>query len=158
MRALILYDSAYGNTEKIAQAIAHAMAPKYKADAVPIWDANVTDLITSDLIVVGSPTQGGRPTAALQRYLTNLPVNILNGTRVAAFDTRFGPDHGFMLWQLTKILGFAATRIAKLLKTKRGTLVAPPKGFIVKDKEGPLQKGEIEQAERWAKNLVHHTA
>ncbi|HKX72465.1 MAG TPA: flavodoxin family protein [Candidatus Saccharimonadales bacterium] len=157
MKALILYDSTYGNTEKVAQAMAKAMPSIYQVDVLPLKDTHITDIITSDLIIVGSPTQAGRPTVALQHYLANLPTNVLGGIRVAAFDTRFEPaNHGFWLRKLMRFIGFAANPIAKLLQSKHGTLVVPPEGFIVQDKTGPLKQGELKRAEFWAKDVAQH--
>jgi flavodoxin I len=150
---LIVYDSAYGNTQKIAEAMARAMPGQ--ANAVHLSKVHRSDLNSLDLLIVGSPTQGGRPTPVLQGFLDQLPANSLANTRVAAFDTRFAiRDHGFGLRVLMKTIGFAAGRIAKSLKSKGGHLVAPPEGFIVKDKAGPLKPGETERAATWAKTFA----
>jgi flavodoxin I len=152
MKALVLYDSTYGNTEALARAMGVALGD---AEVVAISDAAPADLGKSDLLIVGSPTQGGRPTAALTAFLGSVPTLGLDGTPVAAFDTRFASNaHGFGLRLLMKVIGFAAPRIARTLKTKGGRLAAPPEGFIVEAKEGPLKPGELERAADWARSLV----
>jgi hypothetical protein len=53
-----------------------------------------------------------------------------------------------------KIIGYAAPRIAGGLQAKGGRLAAPPEGFFVQEKEGPLKQGELERAASWAKSLA----
>jgi flavodoxin len=150
MKTLIVYDSAYGNTERIAQAIAAAL----DARSIRAADAGSAELLGVDLLVVGSPTQGGRPTKALTGFLNQLPRDALTGKAVAAFDTRIAaPAQGLPLRLLMRLIGFAAPRIAAGLKTKGGQLISAPEGFIVQGTEGPLAAGELERATAWARQL-----
>jgi len=154
MDMLILYDSAYGNTEKIAQAMARAVTRPDSARVFLVRDPSLPDIQAADIIIVGSPTQGGRPTEDIQNYLNNLPPDVLVNKLVAAFDTRFGiNEHGFGLKLLMKTIGFAAPRIAASLKAKGGRLVIAPEGFIVEDKEGPLRAHEVERAASWIQKI-----
>jgi len=108
-----------------------------------------------DLLIVGSPTQGFRATKPIQRFIEGVPAHALKGTDVAAFDTRIpASDVGAGLRLLMKMGGYAAPRIANALKKKGGNLAAPPEGFFVKDKEGPLKEGEAERAADWAKGIL----
>lgn len=66
MKALIIYDSVYGNTEKIARAIAGAMTPSDGVKVLRAGEADPLELESIDLLIVGSPTHGGRPTPAIQ--------------------------------------------------------------------------------------------
>ena len=102
---------------------------------------------TYDLLIVGSPTHGGRPTDAIQDLLNKVPASALQGTNVAAFDTRLSTK-----W--VRIFGYAAPRIAGKLKKKGGILIGTPEGFFVKGTEGPLTEGELERAAGWAKEIV----
>jgi flavodoxin len=147
MKALIVYDSVYGNTEKIARAIAGALTPSGEVKVLRAGEVNPSELESVDLIVVGSPTQGGRPTLAIKEFLNQVPERAIKGVNVAAFDTRFST-------KLVAIFGYAAGKIAGSLKTKGGTLVLPPEAFFVKGKEGPLKEGELERAAGWAKGLL----
>ena len=147
MKALIVYDSVYGNTEKIARAIAGALTPSAEVKVLRPGEVNPSDLESLDLLVVGSPTQGGRPTPAIQDFLNKVPERAIKGVNVAAFDTRFST-------KLVGIFGYAAGKIASSLKRNGGTLVLPPEAFFVKSKEGPLKEGELERAAGWAKGLL----
>lgn len=152
MKTVILYDSIYGNTEKIAKAIGDAVTGECKI--LNIRKAKFSELANVDLLIVGSPVHGGRPTPALDEFLKNIPQNFVKGVKVAAFDTRFSPeDHGIGLKILMNIIRYASVRIAKVLTKKGGVLVIKPEGFVVENKEGPLKKGEIERATKWAKEV-----
>jgi len=145
MKALIVYDSVYGNTEKIARSIGSAITGDVKV--LRAAEVNPSELESVDLLIVGSPTHGGRQTPAIQDFLNKVTKPVIKGISVAAFDTRFST-------RLVKIFGYAAGRIAGSLKRKGGTLVASPEGFFVKSKEGPLKEGELERAASWAKEIA----
>jgi flavodoxin len=145
MKTLIVYDSVYGNTEKIAKAIGDAITGEVRV--LRVGEVNSSELKAFDLLIVGSPTQGGRPTQAIQDFLNKAPVSAFEGTNVAAFDTRIST-------RLVRIFGYAAGRIAGSLKRKGGTLIVSPEGFFVKGTKGPLKEGELERAASWAKEIV----
>ena len=145
MKALIVYDSVYGNTERIARAIAEAIAPSGEGKALRAGEANLSELESLDLLIVGSPTHGGRPTAAVQDFLNKVPK--LQDINVAAFDTR-------ITTKFVKVFGYAAGRIANNLKKKGGILIASPEGFFVTGGQGPLKEGELERAAAWAKGIL----
>jgi len=147
MKALIVYDSVYGNTEKIARAIAEAITPSYEVKVLQAGEANPSELASIDLLIVGSPTHAGRPTPAIQDLLNKVPKLSLKGINVAAFDTRIST-------KLVGVFGYAAGRIAGNLKRKGGTLIASPVGFFVTGGKGPLKEGELERAAGWAKGIL----
>ena len=152
MKALIIYDSMYGNTEKIAQAIGHGLTGE--VTVARVGNVNVSELKTFDLLIVGSPVHGGRATPVIDAFLKQIPAHSLEGVRVAAFDTRFEvEEQSIGLRILMNVIRYAAERIAKDLVKKGGKLVAEPEGFIVENKEGPLKQGELERASNWAKGM-----
>jgi flavodoxin I len=145
MKTLVIYDSFYGNTEKIARAIGGAITGEVKV--LRPGEVNPSELQSLDLLIVGSPTQGGRPTKAIQDFLNKLSEPAVKGISVAAFDTRFST-------KLVGIFGYAAGKIADSLRRKGGTLLLPPEPFFVKGKEGPLKEGELERAAGWVKRVL----
>lgn len=152
MNTLVLYDSTYGNTEQIARAIGDGI--KGKVRVFQIGKTNIADLDKIDLLIVGSPVHGGRPTPAMEDYLKHIPDEYLTGMKVAVFDTRFAAeDHGLGMRVLMNIIRYAAGRMGTLLTKKGAVLVAKPEGFIVEDKEGPIKKGELERAVQWATSV-----
>jgi flavodoxin I len=145
MNTLLIYDSVHENTKKIAQAIGEAVSGEVKVQRAGEVDAaRLTDF---DLILVGAPTHGGRPTKAMQDFLDKVQADALAGTNVAAFDTR-------LTARWVRIFGYAAGRIASTLEEKGGTLMGSPEGFFVKGTEGPLKESELERAAAWAKEIV----
>jgi flavodoxin len=149
---LVIYDSVFGNTEKIAQAIAAALGTK----AMPVSQADAAQLRGLDLLVVGSPTRGLRPTEDIAKLLNGPPKNHLAGVRVAAFDTRIALEtiDSKVLRFIVDKGGYAAGTIAKVLEKKGGQLVAPGEGFLVTGEQGPLKDGELERAAAWAGRLA----
>jgi len=145
MKALIVYDSAYGNTEQIARAIGGAISGDVKV--IRAGDASPSDLEAIDLLIVGAPTQRGRVTPPIRDFLNKITKPALKGVDVAAFDTR-------LTTKWVGIFGYAAGRIARSLQKMGGNLVVNPEGFFVKGTEGPLKEGELERAAGWVKEIV----
>ncbi len=158
MKALLVYDSVFGNTEQIAQAIGKALGSPRDVEILRVNDAKPEQLTGSDLLIVGSPTRGFRPTPAINNLLKSIPANGLAGVKVAAFDTRFTMDEiestGSILRILVNIFGYAAKPIADKLEKKAGGLLIPPKGFFVTGTKGPLKQGELERAANWARQIA----
>jgi len=160
MKTLIIYDSAYGNTEQIARAIGNALGSAPDIVTLHVSEVAPGHLAGLDRIIVGSPTQRFSPTSAISDFLKNIPQNSLKGIKVAAFDTRFTQEEieatSSVLSFSVKVLGsssFAAKKIADGLKKKGGNLVVYPEGFYVKGTEGPLLEGELERAASWARQI-----
>lgn len=145
MKTLVVYDSLYGNTRTIAQAIADAIPGDVKL--LHAGDVDASELGASDLLIVGAPTHGGRASEPAGDLLERIQAPALAGTQVAAFDTR-------LTWWWLRVFGFAAPRIARSLEKKGGTLVVEPEGFFVSGSEGPLEEGEVERAGAWATTIA----
>lgn len=145
MKTLVVYDSLYGHTEKIAQTVGEALPGE--VEVVKAGNANPSELGTYDLLVVGAPTHGANPSEDMQAFLDQIQPGALAGVNVAGFDTR-------MTNRLIRLFGVAAPKIAKALQSKGGTLVGPPGDFWVTGGKGPLREGELERAAAWAKGLV----
>jgi len=153
MNILIVYDSLYGNTEKIAKQMAEAL----KAEQVKIVtakDAKARYLFSVDLLIAGTPTHGGNPSQGMKDFLTQLPAGLLKNIKAAAFDTGIPVDgqKGFKRLVI-KFIGYAAKRLGNALK-KNGATVIAAETFFVLDKEGPLKEGELERSGQWAKELL----
>lgn len=157
MKALVVYDSVFGNTEQIARAIGSALGSPEDVEVLRVGNVRPEHLSGLNLLIVGSPTRGFRPTPATVAFLKSLPAQSLQGVRVAAFDTRISIDDASVpgiLRFMVKLFGYAAKPIADRLVRKGGELAAPPEGFIVNASEGPLREGELERAAAWARQIV----
>ena len=145
MKTLVVYDSLYGNTKAVAQAIGGAVPGE--VELLYVKEADTSGLEAYDLLVVGAPTHGAKPSPDMQAFLDQIGAQALEGVKVSAFDTR-------MTVKLITIFGTAAPKIAKALVEKGGIQVGEPTGFFVKGGEGPLKDGEIERAAAWARGLA----
>lgn len=149
MKALIIYDSLFGNTEKIAQSISDGMATSGNVEMVQISKLNPKELKGFDLLVVGSPTHRCKTSESMGIFLDNIQRGALRGVSVASFDTRYRMSK-WLLW----LAGSATKRIARKLKGKKGILLLKPESFIVTGRQGPLEDGELERASLWAKAVI----
>jgi hypothetical protein len=110
-----------------------------------VSDISLSDLKDLDLLVVGSPINGWRPSEKMGKFLESIPSGALHGCGVTSFDTRI------------KVFfhGDAAKKISRKLVASGGELISEPQFFYVRGKEGPLVEGEIERATAWGEDLKH---
>jgi flavodoxin len=164
LRAQVVYESMFGNTEWVARAVAEGLRLEaFDTTVVNVGEAPHTD--EYDLLVVGGPTHAfslsrastrqdavkqGAPaeaaTTGLREWIAALAKPTDAGRLVAAFDTRV---------RKVKHLPAAASRKAAHLMAKKGyELVVPPHGFLVEDVSGPLADGQLEEATAWGRKIA----
>lgn len=159
-KALVVYDSVFGNTRQVAEAVAKALQPGFSVQVVQVQHLQPEALTGLDLLVVGSPTRGFRPTEDVQKWLDSLPAGSLKGVRAAVFDTRIpyetikSPILHVAVKLFAKGDGYAASTMGAALEAKGAALIADPLGFVVQDREGPLAAGELERAAAWGGSLM----
>ena len=149
MQAFVVYDSKFGNTERIADAIARGLGTLGSVlvmDTAEAMGRHGAD--RPDLVLIGGPTQRRSSSPALRAFVDALPAS-LRGVPVATFDTRYRGS--------TWIMGSAAADVAKVLRKAGGELVAPPESFFM-GRGGALERqtleaGEIERAEAWGRTV-----
>lgn len=164
MKALVIYESHWGNTAAVAHAIAEGIGSGTRVMSTA--EAKVDTLDAVDLLVVGAPVIGfrlsteqalenmrARPGKAnppdvshppARSWLESLPAGT---AAVAAFDTRVrGP------------FGSAAPAILKSLTEAGYRSIAKPAGFTVKGSQGPLRDGELDRAREWGAELARAVA
>ena len=154
LRIMVIYDSYFGNTERIAKKIGETLHLTEEVKVIKVSEVEHGMLTRLEYLIVGSPTRAFRPTTAISNLLKELPS--LKDMKVTAFDTRIAKEDtksrilGFMV----NIFGYAAKPIADSLVKKGGSLVVPPEGFYVMDSKGPLKDGELERATEWARKII----
>ena len=110
MSTLVLFDSNFGNTQKVAEAIAAELGNG--ATATPLAGLAKGALEGVDLLVVGSPINAWKPTPRTQEFLDGLGADTLRGVHAAAFDTRVRLFiHGDAAGKISHALGKAGARI-----------------------------------------------
>ena len=156
MKVLVVYDSVFGNTEKVAQEMGAALSSQSEVKTLRVGDVKPDNLTGLDGLIVGSPTRAFSPTPAIKKWLGSIPSKGLQGVKVAAFDTRFNVEDApsKVLKGMVKVFGYAAKPIGDRLVKKGGDLSLSLEGFFVLDSEGPLKEGELERAAVWAQQLL----
>jgi hypothetical protein len=161
-RLLVVYESMFGNTKSIADAVAFGLAGD--VELIPVEAAPATLGSDVDLVVIGAPThafglsrrstrnsaarQGG-PTLTPERVGVREWIAALDAdptTLVATFDTRIDRP---------RLPGSAARSAARLLRRKGITTVVSPTSFYVIGIDGPLKEHERNRARRWGAALAH---
>jgi flavodoxin-like protein len=169
MRALVVFESMYGNTRAVATAIAEGLRAHYRVDVVPVDAATPALVAEADLLVVGGPTHmhslsraSTRKTATEAAAKPGGPqldpdargsgvrewLDVLADTRrsaAAAFDTRLSGPATFT--------GRAGLVVGRRLRRHGYRLVVSPESFIV-DKQNNLLSGEIQRAAQWGRDLA----
>ena len=169
MRALVVYESMFGNTRDVARAVADGIATRMPVELVEVAGAPTSIPADVGLLLVGCPTHGhGEPNPktradAAERAgdrLVSRGIGLsewLDEVRPAsetiatvAFDTRIkGPE---LLW------GSAAKAVTKRLRGLRFKIVAKPESFLVGGPTGPLfdrlAPGELERATAWGAGVA----
>lgn len=163
MHVLVVYESMFGNTQQVAQAIAGGLATHAQVQLVEVGQAE-PGLGDVDLLVVGAPTQiqglskpGSRSSAAkqatdglvsqgigLREWLEKLPAAAA-AVPAAAFDTRLNKS----AW----LTGSAARAAEKLLRKQHHPVAVKAESFLVTATPGPLIDGEVERARAWGEKL-----
>jgi menaquinone-dependent protoporphyrinogen IX oxidase len=164
MRALVVYESMYGNTRAVADGIADGLRADYEVTVVPVAEATRDLVAGTDLLVAGAPTHmHGLSTRSTRRTAAKAAAKDGSELRLdpdaggpglrdwlkglgrrdglaAAFDTRINGVPAFT--------GRASHPIAKLLKRHGYRLAAAPESFLVTS-QSTLLDGEADRARRW---------
>jgi flavodoxin len=154
MKALVVYFSKFGNTKKVAEAIAETMGRAGDARTISIDQLTTSDLDKVDLVVMGSPTHYQNLPKAVRSVLQTLPRGILLGKYVAAFDT------SLKMWGPLMLLTAAHRLLTKLRKLGGKRVVGPETFLVEKSDHQPdgeidlLYKGETERAKEWTVSIL----
>lgn len=162
MRALVVYESMFGNTQAIASAVAEGLSGRMAVDLVEVADAPTA--VDADLVVAGGPTHAfsmSRPSTrqsaaeqadgrelvsrgrGLREWLAEAGAG-LRGTRAATFDTKVTKGH---------LPGSAARSAQKRLRRNGSRIISPAHSFTVMGTAGPLGDGELARARQWGADL-----
>lgn len=172
MHTLVVYESMYGNTRRVAEAIGEGMKPDADVQVVPVREATADLVEQADLLVVGGPTHahgmataGTRESARKQSSTPDWPLELtldpgakgpgvrewletlpaVQDKRAAVFDTRVkGPAF---------LTGKASSGISKGLRDHGYVLVTEPESYLI-DMHNRLVDGEQERAKIWGSRLV----
>jgi len=149
MLTVVIYDTKFGNTEKVAQAIARGAGAHGSTRVMDTTEASGPLAERPDLLLVGGPTQRRGASPALRAFVDALPASLL-GVPVGSFDTRYRGA--------TLVMGSAAAEVAKRLAKAGGRVVGRPESFFI-GRGGPIERqvleaGELERAEAWGRSVT----
>ena len=161
MRAVVVYESLWGNTAAIAAAIADGIGPE--ARALTTAQAVTAELDGVELIVAGAPVLGFRlPTEEMRDGARKSPGKApsppdLSHPSMRSWLDALPAGHGLSAAFDTQVrgpFGKAAPEIAERLERAGYRPIAKPVGFVVKGRFGPLREGELERARLWGQDLA----
>jgi flavodoxin len=137
-KALVVYDSVYGNTEKVARALAKGLEDSgVDVDCLRVDAVKFDKLSGYDLLVVGSPVHAWSVSKPIKEFLERLKsVEGLSGKKAFALDTKMSRS---------RLAGSAGGKIEGKLKSLGFTIVKPHASAVVKGREGPLEEGAEEK-------------
>lgn len=147
MNIVVAYHSKFGNTRRIAEAIAETLQPTGSVRVMSADQLAASEFSNIDLFVMGTPTHVTNLPKELRPILEALPKQVLKGAGFAAFDTSYK-----MNWFVN--LFAAAKRLDRKLRKLGGKQIVRPETFFVEKKQGPLYEGEIERAKTWAETIL----
>jgi flavodoxin len=136
-KALVVYDSVYGNTEKVARALAKGLEDGgVYVDCVRVEAAKFDEFNGYDLLVVGGPVHAWSASKPIKAFLERLKsVEGLSGKKAFALDTKMSRS---------RLAGSAAGKIEGKLKSLGLTIIKPHASAVVKGRKGPLEEGAEE--------------
>jgi flavodoxin len=166
VKAVVVYESLFGNTHEVAEAVAEGLREAAEVDVTAVKDSSPELVQGADLLVVGGPTHAhgmastftrkgavddarkkGKPEPDIEGPALRAWFDSMGKTegRAAAFDTRLPPPK--------LVTGSAARGIAKRLR-RHGYDVIGEESFLVDRSEGPPSDGELDRAREWGRTLV----
>lgn len=177
MKALVLYESLYGNTREVAEAVADGLRPAAEVVLLDVAEAGADAVAGADLVVVGGPTHvhgmsselsrkgaaedaAKRAAKAAAEGAEAPPAPHVEGPSLRRWLDGLGQVDGVRAASFdtrigkSKLLtGSAEKGIAKRLR-HHGFAVEAEESFVVADTAGPLAEGERERARAWGAGLA----
>lgn len=149
MKCLVVYDSVFGNTKKVAETIDGEIGDC--CNVVNVKDVTIDD--EYDLIVIGSPTRAFRPTPEIVKFAKSLSPKDVK--KLAFFDTRMDIkkiENKLLSW-MEKRFGYANDTLVNIFTKKKMDFDRNYGEFFVDDSEGPLRDGEIDRVVNWINEI-----
>jgi menaquinone-dependent protoporphyrinogen IX oxidase len=153
MKGIVIYDTSYGNTKKIAEAIAETLKESgMEVDLFYVKDVKKLSAKDYDFLVLGSPTKFGTMSFTVRGFLGKLKSEEWTSKPFAAFDTE-NPEN-LERARIEKKEWSAAEKIAERLREKKMKQLLPVLKALVLGQKGPLVEGEIERTKDYARELA----
>jgi len=135
-KVIVIYESKYGNTKLVAEAIVEGMRGVSGIETVlsEVKEVNLNQLTDFDVVLVGSPNHMGGATRSIRKFIDKLGKLNLEGKLAAVFDTYLGRDFEKAVKKMEKQIG---------QKVPGLKLVTPGLSIRVEGMKGPITEGEL---------------
>jgi menaquinone-dependent protoporphyrinogen IX oxidase len=148
MKGIVVYDTSYGNTKKIAEIIAETLKEfGIEVDLFDVKDVKKLSAEGYSFLVLGSPTRFGTMSFAIRGFLSKVKREEWMNKPFAAFDTE-NPEN------MEKKEYSAAEKIVERLRNKKMNQLLPVLKAAVLGQKGPLIEGEIERTKEYTRKLA----
>ncbi len=147
MKAIVVYDSKFGNCKKVAEDVAGGLAEAgVEVNLVQVKGASTGALGGYDVIAIGAPVRAGKPLKSIRKFVKNMQDVSLEGKTLGFFDT----------YGVAKQPGAGSGYLVLLAKEHPGgaKVVEPGLSVLVKGMKGPLEDGAMEKAREFGKKLA----
>jgi len=153
MKGIVIYDTSYGNTRKIAETIAETLKESgIEVDTFYVKKVKKLSAKDYSFLVLGSPTRYGTMSFTVKRFIGRVKSKEWASKPFAAFDTE-NPEN-LEQSRIQNKEWSAAEKIAVKLRDKQMNQLLPVLKAVVLGWKGPLQDGEIERAKEYARELA----
>ena len=146
-KAIIVYESKYGNTKLVAEKIVEGMEEVGEIEAFisEVKEVDLNTITEYDVILVGSPNHMGGPVGGIKKFIDKLGMTLPEGKTLAAFDTYLGKDFEKATKKMEKKIGE---------KVSGAKLVTPGLSIKVDGMKGPVSEGELPKCEEFGKKIT----
>jgi menaquinone-dependent protoporphyrinogen IX oxidase len=153
MKGRVVYDTSYGNIEKIAETIAETLKESgIEVDLFDVKDVKKLSAKDYNFLVLGSPTRFGTMSFAIRGFLGKVKSEEWMNKPFAAFDTE-NPEN-IERARIENKEWSAGEKIAEKLREKKMNQLLPALKALVLGQKGPLVEGEIERTKEYARRLA----
>ena len=146
-KALVAYDSKYGNTKIVAERISEGIKAggKVKTTLIFMDDINMRTIPEYDILVFGTPNHYSKPSKKALKFLDKLKELDLASKRVAAFDTCLRKQEG---------RAYRNIEMKVVEAISNPELVTPGLSILVGGLKGPILEGELKKCDEFGRRIV----
>ncbi len=150
VKTIIVYDSWFGNTQAVAEAIGKGINEIEKTAVVikKIKDVDPIEVLAYDVLLIGSPNHMGGPTRSVRKFIDKLGLLELDEKKVAVFDTYVRKNVH---------VGKTVRKMEKIIKEKISglKLIVGGLSILVKGVRGPVMSGELSKCTTFGNKIVN---
>ncbi|MGB9676596.1 MAG: flavodoxin family protein [Candidatus Bathyarchaeales archaeon] len=147
VKALVVYESKYGNTKRVAETIVEGMKEtgEVESSIKELKEVSLEKVAEYDVILIGSPNHFGGPTRGIKGFIDNLGKLRLKGKMFAVFDTYMGKDFEKAVKKMEKQICEKAPELKKIMN-----------GFSIRVQgtKGPIVENELSKCKEFGRSIM----